>query len=74
MKKKILDYFQSINCINLSVRCCNCCKAGSDVSKCVYLASMVVKLEHTVSSHSHDILQQCSFDVQASRSMGSQAE
>ena len=44
------------------------------MSKCVYLASVVVKIEHTVAGHSHDILQQCNFDVQASRSMGSQAE
>ena len=74
MKKKILDYFQSINCINVSIGCCNCCKTSSDVSKCVYLASVVVKIEHTVAGHNHDILQQCNFDVHASRSMESQAE
>ena len=71
MKKKILDYFQSINCINVSIHGCNCCKTGIEVSKCVYLASMAVKLEHTVAGHNHDILQQCIFDVHASRTTGS---
>ena len=36
------------------------------MSKCVYLASMAIKIEHTVASHNHDILQQCIFDVHAS--------
>ena len=70
MKKKILDYFQSINCINVSIHGCNCCKTGIEVSKCVYLASMAVKLEHTVAGRNHDILQQCIFDVHASRTTG----
>ena len=39
-----------------------------EMSKCVYLASMAVKIEHTVAGHNHDILQQCIFDVHASRS------
>ena len=56
MKKKILDYFQSINGIHVSIHGCNCCQTGIDVSKCVYLASMVVKLVHTVAGHNHDIL------------------
>ena len=72
MKKKILDYFQSINCIDVSIHGCNCCKTGIEVSKCVYLASMAVKVEHTVAGHNYDILQQCIFDVQASRSTGPQ--
>ena len=63
MKKKILDYFQSINCINVSIHGCNCCKTGIEVSKYVYLASMAVKIEHTVAGHNHDILQKCIFDV-----------
>ena len=29
-----------------------------------------VKIEHTLAGHNHDILQQCIFDVHASRSMG----
>ena len=33
---------------------------------------MAVKIEHTVAGHNHDILQQCIFDVHASRSMGPQ--
>ena len=33
------------------------------MSKCAYLASMAVKIEHTVAGHYHDILQQCIFDV-----------
>ena len=70
--KKILDYFQSINCINVTIRGCNCCKTGIAVSKCVYLASMAVKIEHTVAGHNQNILQQCIFDVHASRSMGAQ--
>ena len=44
------------------------------MSKCVYLACMAVKIEHTVGSHDHDILQQCISDVYASRSMGPQSE
>ena len=70
MKKKILDYFQSINCINVFIHGCNCCKTGIEVSKCVYLASMAVKIEHIVAGHNHDILQQCIFDIHASRSTG----
>ena len=78
MKNKILDYFQSINCINVSIHGGNCCKTGIAtgiaVSKCVYLASMAVKIEHTVAGHNHDILQQCIFDVHASGIMGPQPE
>ena len=33
------------------------------------LARMVVKIEHTVGSHNHDILQQCIYDVYASRNI-----
>ena len=29
------------------------------MSKCVYLACMAVKIEHTAGGHNHDILQQC---------------
>ena len=32
------------------------------------------KKGHTVAGHNHDILQQCIFDVHASRSMGPQTE
>ena len=39
------------------------------MSKCVYLASMAVKIEHTVAGHNHGILQQFIFDVHASRSI-----
>ena len=74
MKNKILDYFQSINCINVSIYGGNCCKTGIVVSKCVYLASMAIKIEHTVAGHNHDILQQYIFDVLASRIMGPQPE
>ena len=74
MKKKIFRLFSKHHCINVSIRCCNCCKTSSDVSKCVYLACMAVKIEHTVAGHNHDILQQCNFDVHASQRMGSQAE
>ena len=28
-----------------------------EVSKCVYLACMAVKIEHTVGGHNHDVLQ-----------------
>ena len=44
------------------------------MSKCVFSASMAVKIEHTVGSHNHDILQQYISDVHASRSMGPQPE
>ena len=70
MKKKILDYFRSINCTNVSINGCNCCETGIKVSKCVYLACMAVKLEHTVDGHNHDILQQCISDVYASQVWG----
>ena len=70
----ILDNFQSINRINVSIHGCNCCKTGTDVSKCVYLASMAVRIEHRVAGHNHDILQQCVFDVHNSRSMGPTTE
>ena len=47
-EQKILDYFRSINCINVSIHGFNGCKTGIEVSKCVYLASMAVKIEHTI--------------------------
>ena len=74
MKNKILGYFQSINCTNVSYHGGNCCKTGIAVSNCVYLASMAVKIKHTVARHNHDILQQCIFDVHASRILGLQPE
>ena len=57
MKKKVVDYFQSINCINVSIYGCDCCKTGIDLYKCIYLAFMAVQIEHTVAGHNHDILQ-----------------
>ena len=74
MKQKILENFQSINHINVSIHGCNCCKTGIKVSKCVLLASMALQIEHTVAGHNHGILQQCIFDVHASRSTGPQTE
>ena len=65
--KMIIAYFRSINCTNVSIHCCNCCKTGIEVSKCVYLACMAVKIEHTVGGHNHDILQQCISYVYASQ-------
>ena len=67
-KNEILYFFRSISCTNVSIHGCYCCKTGIEVSKCVYLACMAVKIEHTVSGHNHDILQQCISD--ASWSMG----
>ena len=66
-EKKIIAYFRSINCTNISIHGCNCCKTGIEVSKCVYLACMAVKIEHTVGGHNHDILQQCISYVYASQ-------
>ena len=63
----ILAYFRSVNCTNVSIHGYNCCKTGIEVSKCVYLACMAVKIEHTVGGHNHDILQQCISDVYASQ-------
>ena len=40
------------------------------MSKCVYLACMAVKIEHTVAGHNHDILQQCISDDYASQVWG----
>ena len=54
-EKKILDYFRSINCTTVSIHSCNCRKTGIEVSKCLYLACMSVKIEHTVDGHNHDI-------------------
>ena len=65
--KMILAYVRSINCTNVSIHGCNCCKIGIEVSKCVYLACMAVKIEHTVGGHNHDILQQCISYVYASQ-------
>ena len=39
---------------------------AKQVSRRVYLASIAVKIEHTVGGHNHDILQQCISDVHAS--------
>ena len=61
-----------MNFTNVSIHGCNCCKTGIKVSKCVYLACMAVKIEHTVGGHNHDILQQCISDVYASQSLGPQ--
>ena len=58
--KMILVYFRSINCTNVSI---HGCKTGIEVSKCVYLACMAVKIEHTVGGHNHDTLQQCISEV-----------
>ena len=69
--KMILAYFRSINCTNVSIHGCNCCKTGIEVSKCVYLACMAIKIEHTVGGHNHDILQQCISDVYASQVLAS---
>ena len=44
------------------------------MSKCILLASMAVKIEKTIAGHNHASLQQCIFDVHASRCMGSQTE
>ena len=63
----ILTYFRSINCTNVSIHGCNCCKTGIEVSKCVYLACMAIKIDHTLGGHNHDILQQCISDVHASQ-------
>ena len=69
-EKKILEYFRSINCTNVSIYGCNCSKTGIEVSECVYLACMAVKIEHTVDGPNHDILQQCISDVYASQVWG----
>ena len=44
---------------------------GIEVSKCVYLACMAVKIEHTAGGHNHDILQQCISDVYTSQAWAS---
>ena len=53
---RLFSKHQLYTCI--SINDCNCCRTGIEVSKCVYLACMAVKLEHAVVSHKHDILQQ----------------
>ena len=40
------------------------------MSKCVYLACMAVKIEHTVDGHNHHILQQCITGIYASQVWG----
>ena len=56
MRKTILDYLRSINCINICIRGYNCFQTGIELSKCVYLASMGVKIEHTVGGQDQDFL------------------
>ena len=47
MRKKALDDLWSINCINVCICGYNCCQTGGiELSKCVYLASMGVQIEH----------------------------
>ena len=42
-------YLWSIKCMNVCIRGYNCSQTGGiELSKCVYLASMGVKIEHTV--------------------------
>ena len=57
MKKKTLHYLWSINCINVCIRGYNCCQTGIELSKCVYLASMGVKINHTVGGQNQEIFQ-----------------
>ena len=73
-EKEYFRLFSKHQLYNVSIRGCNCCKTGIEASKCVYVAFMAVKIEHTVAGHNHDILQQCIFNVHASRSMGPQQE
>ena len=52
--KKILYYLRNIICISVCIRGYNCCQTGIELSKCVYLASIVVKIEKTVGSQNQD--------------------
>ena len=52
---KILDYLRSIHCISVCIRGYNCCQTGIELSKCVYLASICVKIEHTVGGQNQDL-------------------
>ena len=36
---------------------CNCCQTGIELAKCVYLAFMGVKINHTVGGQSKEIFQ-----------------
>ena len=48
-----LHYLWSINCINVCIRGYNCCQTGIELSKCVYLASVGVKINHIVGGQNH---------------------
>ena len=44
--------------MNVCIRGYNCCQTGGiELSKCVYLASMCVKIEHTVGVQNKDFFQ-----------------
>ena len=45
MKRRPYISFEA--CINVCIRCYNCFQSGIELSKCIYLASMGVKLNHT---------------------------
>ena len=47
-KKKLLDYLRSISCINVCIRGYNCCQTSIELSKCIYLASIGVKIQLAV--------------------------
>ena len=67
MKKKILDYFEVSTvqmCLFMVVI------VVKQVSKCVYLSCMGVKIKRTADDHNHDILQQCISEVYVSQVWG----
>ena len=41
----------------MHIRGCNCCQTGIELSKCVYLASMGVKINHTVGGKNQECFQ-----------------
>ena len=60
MKKKNLDYLRNINCRNVCILAYYCCLTGIEVSKCVYLASTALNLEHTVGGQNYESLRNAS--------------
>ena len=57
--------------MNICIRGHNCCQTGGiELSKCVYLTSMGVKIERTVGVQSKDFFSKCISDGHVYRNIG----
>ena len=56
--------------MNICIRGYNCCQTdGIELSKCVYLASMGVKIEHTAGVQNKDFFQNAYLMVMSTKTM-----